>query len=320
MPILDYNDAEVNPDIRRIRPDELVLEEKVGGSILEGREGRREHRGNWNGGIVSGHLGTDEIVVKIFGRSPGFNRVEINVLYELQGGAPVPTLLGYLEPCSLTVQTNPDSPIAIEGASVMKRAPGKPLMSIEAYTQPYQTRAYHTRTRINLHAEVARQIAAYHRGCLAQGYIDVDVPERDVFVDIKGKEVRVTKIDQDQVNNRRDATVFPDHPFETYPHKYEHAIHYLFMFNPEMDQWGRGMWMDANADEKALQLSMQYHQRGLSLLPNLLRAFAEHEFDTDTFHTNRKFPDDITFLNFLDRWEKAMEEYGRWIIESPHTP
>lgn len=305
MPILDYNDAEVNPKIRRILPTELCLERRL--------EGER-YRGNHNDGIYTGRFGSEEVIVKVFSRSPGFNRVEINTLFELQGVTATPVLLGYVKRGAITIKTTPDVPIKIKGASVMKRAWGEPLMSVTTYTEPNQGNTYYALTRINLHAEVARQIAAYHRGCLERGYIDVDIPERDILLFIEGREVQVTKVDQDMVYNRRDSGFYS---IEIVPNKYNSAMKYLFLLVPKINTEGTPLVAYTSTEEEdALRWSTYYQQQGLSLLPDLLRAFAEHEFDTDTFPAYRKFPDDNTFLRFLDRWEKAMEEYGRWVIES----
>jgi len=308
MPILDYTDAEVNPEIRRIQPTELCLEQKLGGE---------RYRGNHNEGIYVGHLGSEKVIIKVFKSGwPDFNRVEINVLHDLQGITAVPTLFGYVEPGAITLQTAPDMPIPIEGAMVMVHAPGEPLMSVRAYTKPAQTKAYYAATGTNLHKEVAERIAAYHRGCLEREYIDGDVPERDILLFFDGRKVTVTKVDQGDTQNRRDIGL-ADKRIEIRGWKYNTVMKFLFSMVPKIHQESHLSKPTDVDDKEVIRFSSYYQHQGLSLLPALLQEFAEHKFDTDTFEAYRKFPDDITFLRFLGQWEKAMEEYGRWVIESP---
>lgn len=307
MVIMNYNDASVHPDIRRINARELSLV-------------KRGEKGSECDSIFIGYLDGQKVVLKARHQKakvefPGFLRVEANSLYTLQGVVCVPRMYGFVEDEVVTLRTpGVDEQFQITAGIVTEYAKGRPIMTVSKYVNSGTAQRYHQETGINIHGAVGEQLAQYLRGSMERRLVDTDLPERDIFLDINSLEVKVTKIDQGHVKNRRDSDA--GITFEVYDHKYDNVMKWLLALPMvDLDRYSReNLVLPSSNEDMYREEAGRYRARGLVALPDLMEAYARREFDTNTFQ--RRFPDDITFLQFLDRWEKTMTEFGMYFVDA----
>ena len=304
MVIYDYNDAEISPKIRRIKGDELSLVQRIADL---GSECDAVFRGTYNGMDVA-------LKLKYQGGSDfaGFLKVEANSIHTLQGVQAMPVLYGIVESETISLA---DEKFEVGLGIVIEYVRGQPIMDVSEYVNKETARDYHTKTGINVHGSVGRQLAQYLRESMERRLVDTDLPERDIFLDVNDSEVRITKIDQGHVKNRRDIDAGID--FEVYDHKYENAMKWLLAL-PMVDVshgFREYLVLPSSNEKDYLEGATRYRRNGLASFAELIESYARREFDTDTFQ--RRFPDDDTFLQFLDRWKKVMEDFGKFFISQP---
>ena len=306
MVILDYEDAEVHSDIRRISPDELTLVKVIdeGGGDADG-----VYEGLWN---------EERVVLKAkHNEYSGWMRVEANSLFTLQGVPASPVLHGFVEGDANLRTTEDDVEVPLITAGIVtKYASGTPIMAVPQYSNREASRLYHGETGINLAHVISHQLAGYMRGSLERGLVDGDLPERDIFVDVAGSSVTVTKIDQGHMKNRRDIDL-EQFDIEIYEAKYNHALKFLLVL--PMIHLSSGQRQDIanydNVQESLRGAEAFFRGNGLSDLPNLINSYLRGEFATNTFPNGKGMPDDVTFLDFLQRWEAAMQEHGEYFVK-----
>lgn len=301
MRILDYDDAVVDPMIRRIRVDELALNsvvEETGKSI-----------------VFRGYFEGNEVAVKIpsVHNFPGFLRVETNALHALQEVTAVPHLYGHIDGDPVITLGIPEATYSAECGTVIEYAAGKPIMSVDEYVHREKARAWHRQTKMNIYDVIAEQLSKYIKGGLERELFDCDFPDRDIFVAVEGNVVKVTKIDLDYVQNRRDVG-YGDFEIEIIPNKYKAAIKGLLALLAGEEGYTvmRRIGKDDEQKDTWKRIAERYKAQGLVTFPALVESHINGEFDTDTF--KRRFPDDVTFLLFLDRWRAAMKEFGEYFV------
>lgn len=303
MVIFDYNYAEISPEIRRIKCSEITLSQKVADFGSE-RDAifRGTHDGNDIALKVKYHRGSD---------FNGFLRVEANSMHTLQGVQCAPILYGVVEDGEIIRLGNEE--VMVNLGLVIEYAKGQSIMTVKEYVDREAARSYHAKTGINLHEIVGKQLAQYLRESMEKRLVDTDLPERDIFLYVGDSQIKVTKIDQGHVKNRRDIDA--GITFEVYDHKYEHAMKWLLaLLMVDLDRGSREhLVLPSSNEEEYMEKAVRYREMGLTSFPDLMEAYARREFDTDTFQ--RRFPDDVTFLQFLDCWEKVMEDFGRFFVE-----
>ncbi len=307
MAILNYNNAVVDSSIRRINPVELTLREQLGG-------------GSESDYIFAGTLDGKEIVLKAIKeeRHQGFLEVEVNTLDSLQGVSGVPQLHGWVEGGLITLLSEPGKEYQFSAGIVTARAAGKPIMGVPEYADARACQEYGRRTGINIYAAIAQQLGRYCREILERRLIDADFNERNILVDAAPTGTTVTKIDQGLVQNRRDIDLEQFDRFEILPNKYYENIKYLLVLPlTHLSPGDRNDIALHNQFRRYLSSEATGSQPHLCAeFSRLINSFLDGEFNTNTFPNGRDLPDDITFLRFLDRWEKVMEEQGKSLLSS----
>lgn len=290
MPIFDYNDAEVYPEIRRIQPREIKGLEY----LSHGTEG---------GEVWQGTLDGQEVVLKVANdRQPKRVELETIHLHLLQDLPAVPRLYGFAEEGESV--TKEGQIMHIAGGLVREFVAGKPIIDIQGYQESAAARRFYEETGLNAHQALARQLSSYVRGNLERGLIDPDLLADDILVQEGSLAVTLTKIDQGRVSSSIDASLrgmVMRHLLGLLrPNDYRHAMAELFFIDPRRPYLRN---IQREFTETGLNgVSSFVEEIGRELYPNM-------PGNQGKMYTNAKF------LNLLSRWESAMEELGRYMVE-----
>jgi len=304
MPILNYNEATANPGIHRINVNNLV-----GLRIIPSIGAEHDYilRARYQGRLVALKCITIEELSGCYG---GKLKVEANVTHELQGSYGVIGLEGVIENMDVEIEGKKHP---VEIGVVMRWAQGDSLLNNKTYWDKPLAKAFAEKEGVTIHSLVAKGLVEYIQGCMARGYIDMDLKERDIFID--GETFGITKIDYGWMQNAIDTNTDGfTQKIEIYEQKYAVVIRSLISLSLLSDSSSLQrirLTRDMQITEEPKNILSKL---GANKLLDLANKYGRDREYTSMASIWKGNPNPEQFFKFLEAWVPAMHELGERFI------
>lgn len=279
--------GEINPNIRRLDPQELTIRSRLGDANFQSV---------YN--LYVATFGGRKVAVKPFSRDP--LQDEANVLYSLQGVNCVPELYGILSGAMRT----PYGDLLPPGAIVEEFATGKDLTRAYVHYPAFLDVGY------NPEPEIMSQLAAHFRESVKKGLLVRDFKSGELFLDFKPDATpKLTRVDYGQADYVVDK---PDEPGSEY-FVGDIVSRLLFLAerggeSPPLDlQFYDSKRRESSETARRLKnASQRLRTNGETSLPYLMDACVKGDFVNTDINT---------FSQFLNNLEEAAIDHGRFVSE-----